>query len=80
MKYFDDLTDTEALQEIDELLKEHLEIKKELLTLFPSPQLALQWLSNSKAPLLNKTPLSLLDTNPNVVLDILYRIKTGDFS
>jgi len=80
MKYFDDLTDTEALQEIDELLKEHLEIKKELLTLFPRPQLALQWLSKSKAPLLNKTPLSLLDTNPNEVVDILFRIKTGDLS
>jgi uncharacterized protein (DUF2384 family) len=80
MKHFDYLTDTEALKEISELLKDHHDIKKELLNILPSPQLALQWLSNPKAPLQNKTPLSLIDTNPDEVLDILFRIKTGDFS
>jgi uncharacterized protein (DUF2384 family) len=80
MEYLNDEAARKALVELDELLTNHKEIKIELLKLFKYPKVAIEWMWCAKLPLNNKSPASLLDTDPEAVLDMLYRIKTGDLS
>jgi uncharacterized protein (DUF2384 family) len=80
MEYLNDEDSRKALATLDELLASHQVIKDELLKIFKYPAPALEWMSHPKIPLKNKAPASLLDTDPEAVLDMLYRIKTGDFS
>tara|TARA_R110001583_G_scaffold195511_1_gene374763 strand:+ start:20043 stop:20285 length:243 start_codon:yes stop_codon:yes gene_type:complete len=80
MEYLNDEAARKALVTLEELLVSHQVIKVELLKVFKYPEAALEWLSHPKLPLENKSPASLLDSNPDAVLDMLYRIKTGDFS
>jgi len=80
MEISNDELSLKASIELEELLINHQEIKRELLGLFKIPRVALIWMRHPKIPLENQSPASLLATNPNAVLDMLYRIKTGDFS
>jgi hypothetical protein len=60
-----------------------IEIKAELLNLFQGDeQIVSEWLSNAKISQNGKAPFQLLGTNEGVgqVIDMLERIKTGDFS
>ena len=41
---------------------------------------AVKWLKQRRWPLLNETALVVLETNPERVSDLIYQIKTGDFS
>lgn len=67
---------------LKELLKNNSELHNELLSVFKKEEQAMNWLTSIKVPLGNVTPLSLIPTvdGKNKVLDMLYRIKTGDFS
>ena len=75
-----DKTSLIAKVKLEELLINHQEIKQELLNIFKGHSAAFNWMMEPKIPLENKSPASLLGTNPNAILDMLYRIKTGDFS
>jgi hypothetical protein len=69
-------------ESLKELLKNDYELHNELLSVFKKEELAMSWLTSPKVPLENMTPLSLIATvdGKNKVLDMIYRIKTGDFS
>jgi len=67
--------------ELSTLLINHPKIKAELLDLLKDNQgSVIKWLNQPRMQLLNKTPLSVLATNPEKVSDLIYTIKTGDFS
>lgn len=67
-------------EQFDVLLKNHQDIKSSLLALFKEEKIALRWLTSPKSQLSNATPHSLLEGNKQVVSDLIYTIKTGDFS
>jgi uncharacterized protein (DUF2384 family) len=50
------------------------------LDLFKNPEAALNWLKKPRKQLCNATPLSVLERNPTLVEELIYTIKTGDFS
>ena len=67
--------------ELSSLLINHPKIKAELLDLLKSDnEAAVKWLKQRRWPLLNETALAVLETNPEKVSDLIYQIKTGDFS
>ncbi len=67
--------------ELSTLLITHPKIKAELLDLLQdNHDSVIKWLNKPRIQLLNKTPLSVLATNPQKVSDLIYTIKTGDFS
>ncbi len=69
--------------ELQDLLRDHLDLYDELMELFnQNEKQALSWLTTPKSPLCEVTPLSLIaDTGgKDKVMDVLYRIKTGDMS
>ena len=71
----------EAETELSNLLSNHPEIKEELLDLLKGDhEAAIKWLNKPRMQLLNETPLAVLETNPEKVSDLIFRIKTGDFS
>lgn len=80
MKSIRELSPEQALVEVNALLKEHDDIKRELLACFPRPKLALYWLLNPKPSLSQQTPVSLLAKEPEQVMSVLIRMRTGDFS
>jgi len=60
-----------------------LKIWSELMSLFKNQnETVIKWLNKEKGPLCGNTPMSLMDTasGREAVLDMIYRIKTGDFS
>jgi len=67
-------------EHFDVLLKNHQDIKKSLLVLFEEEEIALRWLTSPKPQLCDVTPLSLLEKDKQAVSDLIYTIKTGDFS
>jgi hypothetical protein len=67
--------------EFDALLMNHDDVKKEVLALFAGRcDVALEWLKTKRPQLLGVSPASVIDTDKESVLDLIYRIKTGDFS
>jgi uncharacterized protein (DUF2384 family) len=68
---------------LKETLKDHGDLHDQLLQLFKNnEQQAMAWLTNSKAPLCDIAPLALLGSSEGKeqVIDMIYRIKTGDLS
>jgi hypothetical protein len=80
MESIRELSPEQALVEVNALLKEHDDIKHALLACFPRPKLALYWLINPKPSLDQQTPVSLLANEPEQVMSVLIRMRTGDFS
>jgi len=72
--------EADALIKLEKMLEGHDDIKQEMEFWMERPDLALRWMTTPKGPLLNRTPESLLNTEPGSVLDMLIRIKTGDIS
>ena len=64
-----------ADKELSELLSEYPTIHADILGLFKEPEAA-----KPRKQLCDVTPLIALETNSAQVEDLLYRIKTGDFS
>lgn len=70
-----------AEDELSNLLSKHPGIKADLLSLYKNnAEVSLDWLKVPKPSLCDATPLELLDKNPRQVADLIYRLKTGDFS
>jgi uncharacterized protein (DUF2384 family) len=70
-------------KELHRLLENHKDLYEELMNLFKyNEEQALKWLSKTKAPLCDVTPLSLIENNQGKekVMDMINRIKTGDMS
>lgn len=68
-----------AEDELQNLLRNHPDIKKELLSLYKNnAEVAVSWLKTPKPFLCDVTPLDILDDNSEQVSDLIYRIKTGD--
>ncbi|SEL89935.1 Protein of unknown function [Colwellia chukchiensis] len=70
----------EASEELLSVLKDHPAIHKSINEIFTKPESALSWLNKPRPQLLGKTPLEVTKTEPEKVEDLIYRIKTGDFS
>jgi hypothetical protein len=74
-------TDMTTKDEFDALLINHDDVKKEVLVLFNGRcDVALQWLNQKKPQLLGVSPISIIDTDKQRILDLIYQIKTGDMS
>lgn len=71
------MTDYEQLKKLEE---KHPDLFIELNRMFGSEEIILKWLKTPKPMLRGKSPVSLLKTHPEQVVDYLYKIKTGDFS
>ena len=69
-------------QKLEELLKHHQDLYRKILNLFKKDDKALAWLTRPKAPLCGETPISLIHNakGKERVMDVLYRIETGDLS
>ena len=70
-------------EDLKKLLKNHQDLHDELMHLFKNnAEQCLIWLTNIKGPLCDVTPISLIDgpEGKEKVLDMIFRIKTGDFS
>ncbi|MFT5298099.1 MAG: hypothetical protein ACI9YH_004146 [Colwellia sp.] len=65
---------------LNELLEEHNEIKFTLLALFKRHDVALKWLLTPKNQFLGEAPIDKLESEPEVVMDLLNQIQRGDFS
>lgn len=72
----------EISKQVKITLDNNQDLHNELLSIFKQESHAISWLTSTKVPLGNITPLSLINTTDGKkkVLDMLYRIKTGDFS
>jgi len=66
--------------ELQKVLERHQNIYESLTELFNSEESALSWLNKPSKPLCNEKPIDLLDTEPEKVIDIIYKIQTGDLS
>lgn len=58
----------------------HPELYEGLVKSFKQEEIILKWLNTPKPMLNNHSPASLLENEPEQVLDFLHRIQTGDFS
>ena len=70
-------------KELHRLLENHKDLYEELMSLFKyNEEQALKWLSKTKAPLCDVTPLSLIGNKKGKekVMDMIYQIQTGDMS
>lgn len=74
--------DIEISKQVKITLDNNQDLHKELLSVFKQESHAISWLTSTKVPLGNVSPLSLINSieGKMKVLDMLYRIKTGDFS
>ncbi|MFD2165647.1 antitoxin Xre/MbcA/ParS toxin-binding domain-containing protein [Thalassotalea euphylliae] len=66
--------------ELAYLLRSHPEIHKAVLEVFKRDDVALRWLRAPRVQLGHKTPIEALEGDESMVLDLLFRIKTGDLS
>ncbi|MGE6568155.1 hypothetical protein ACQKE9_06305 [Shewanella vesiculosa] len=67
--------------ELDALLVNHDDVKKEVLALFDGRcDVALAWLKAKRPQLLGASAASIIDNDKESVLDVIFQIKTGDFS
>ncbi|OKY25123.1 MbcA/ParS/Xre antitoxin family protein [Thalassotalea sp. PP2-459] len=62
------------------ILARHPKIHSSLLEVFKKEDVALRWLKSPRIQLGNKAPIDVLADDESAVEDLLYRIKTGDFS
>jgi uncharacterized protein (DUF2384 family) len=68
-------------EELMTVLAKHQDIYKSLMTLFNKhEESCLGWLNTPSKPLCDIKPIDLLNTEPEKVRDIIYRIETGDIS
>lgn len=76
------LNENEISKQVEITLDNNQDLHDELLSVFKQESHAISWLTSTKSPLGNVTPLSLINTTDGKkkVLDMIYRIKTGDFS
>ena len=67
--------------ELEHLKAEHLDIYQELMKQFElDDRVCQEWLTKPKRPLQGKSPFEQLTINADEVMDMLIRMKTGDFS
>jgi uncharacterized protein (DUF2384 family) len=70
-------------KELQKLLENHTDLYDELMNLFKyNEEQALTWITKTKAPLCDVTPLSLIENKKGKekVMDMIYKINTGDMS
>ncbi len=67
--------------ELEHLKAEHFDIYQELINQFKyDVRLCNEWLIKPKAFLQGKSPFEQLSINPDEVMGMLIRMRTGDFS
>lgn len=67
--------------ELEHLKAEHLDIYQELMKQFKfDDRVCQEWLTKTKRPLQGKSPFEQLTINADEVMDMLVRMRTGDFS
>ena len=72
----------ELNKQVRNTLDNNQDLHNELLSVFKQESHASRWLTSPKAPLENASPLSLIATTEGKkkIMNMLYKIKTGDFS
>lgn len=69
------------LSELEHLKTEHFDIYQELMKQFKfDVRMCEEWLTKPKRPLQGKSPFEQLTINADEVMDMLVRMRTGDFS
>ncbi len=69
------------LSELEHLKAEHFDIYQELIKQFKfDDRVCQEWLTKTKRPLQGKSPFEQLTINADEVMDMLVRMRTGDFS
>ncbi|WP_211183418.1 antitoxin Xre/MbcA/ParS toxin-binding domain-containing protein [Thalassotalea sp. Y01] len=69
------------LTELEHLKVEHFDIYQELMKQFKfDDRVCHEWLMKPKRPLQGKSPFEQLSIDTDEVMDMLVRMKTGDFS
>lgn len=69
------------LSELEHLKTEHFDIYQELMEQFKfDDRVCQEWLTKPKRPLQGKSPFEQLKINSDEVMDMLVRMRTGDFS
>lgn len=69
------------LTELEHLKAKHFDIYQELVEQFKfDDRVCQEWLTKPKRPLQGKSPFEQLKINSDEVMDMLIRMKTGDFS
>ncbi len=69
------------LSELEYLKTEHFDIFQELMKQFKcDDRVCQEWLTKPKRPLQGKSPFEQLKINTDEVMDMLVRMRTGDFS
>jgi hypothetical protein len=67
--------------ELEHLKVEHFDIYQELMNQFGfDDRVCHEWLTKPKRPLQGKSPFEQLTINADEVMDMLVRMRTGDFS
>lgn len=67
--------------ELEHLKTEYFDIYQELVEQFKfDDRMCQEWLTKPKRPLQGKSPFEQLTINADEVMDMLVRMKTGDFS
>ncbi|OUS72071.1 hypothetical protein B5G52_09465 [Pseudoalteromonas sp. A601] len=67
--------------ELEHLKAEHFDIYQELIKQFEfDDRVCQEWLTKTKRPLQGKSPFEQLTINADEVMDMLVRMRTGDFS
>jgi|GEM_PF-1192794 len=70
-----------TLTELEHLKTEHFDIYQELMKLFKfDDRVCQEWLTKPKRPLQGKSPFEQLSIDADEVMNILVRMRTGDFS
>lgn len=69
------------LTELEHLKAVHFDIYQELIKQFKvDDRVCQEWLTKTKRPLQGKSPFEQLTINADEVMDMLVRMRTGDFS
>lgn len=69
------------LTELEHLEVEHFDIYQELVKQFKfDDRVCQEWLTKPKRPLQGKSPFEQLAIDAEVVMEMLVRMRTGDFS
>lgn len=67
--------------ELEHLKSKHFDIYQELMNQFKcDDRVCQEWLTKPKRPLQDKSPFEQLTINADDVMDMLVRMRTGDFS
>ncbi|MCW8833059.1 MAG: MbcA/ParS/Xre antitoxin family protein [Colwellia sp.] len=70
-----------TLTELEHLKTEHFDIYQELMKQFKfDDRVCYEWLTTPKPFLKGKSPFEQLKINADEVMDMLVRMRTGDFS